>query len=278
MGNSRTVRRLIVVATLLVAMPAGAQVRVYGPGGPAPAMKEAASEFQRQTGIAITVISGPTPEWIDRAKADADLIYSGSDTMMTDFVRQMPASLRQQDVCPLYDRPAAVLVRKGNPKRIKGFRDLARAGLKVMVVEGAGQNGLWEDLASRAGGIRFHRALRSNIVTFAKTSAEARQAWIDDKAIDAWVIWNIWQIENAALADQVKIEPDIVVWRPMTVAVTTTTQQRASASRFAAFLEGREGARIFARHGWRGPDNHQWKVNTNEKNYRGSVPAGGSRK
>lgn len=243
---------LIGLATVAAA-PAAAQLRVYGPGGPAPAIKEAAAAFQRQTGIEVAVTSGPTPEWIERAKADADMIYSGSDTMMTDFVRQMPGSLRQQDVRPLYDRPAAILVRKGNPRRIKGFRDLVRPGLRLMVVEGAGQNGLWEDLASRAGGIRFHRALRPSIVLFAKTSAEARKAWIEDKTIDGWIIWNIWQVENADIADQVKIEPDVLLWRPMAVAVTTTTANGDSASRFAAFLESREGKRIFKRHGWRAP-------------------------
>lgn len=244
---------LIGLATLAAA-PAAAHLHVYGPGGPAPAMKEAATAFQRQTGVAVMVTSGPTPKWIGRARKDADLIYSGSDTMMTDFVRQLPQSLRQQDVRPLYDRPAAILVRKGNPKRITGFRDLARQGLGVMVVEGAGQNGLWEDLASRAGGIRFHRALRPNIVKFAKNSAEARTAWIDDEAIDAWVIWNIWQVENAALADEVKIEPDILLWRPMAVAIAMSTKQRESAARFAAFLEGCEGVQIFKRHGWRAPE------------------------
>lgn len=249
------VQKLIVLIGLatFAAAPAAAQLHVYGPGGPAPAMKEAAAVFQRQTGVAVTVTSGPTPEWIERARKDADIVYGGSDTMMTDFVRQLPDLLRQQDVKPLYDRPAAILVRKGNPRRIKDFRDLARPGLRLLVVEGAGQNGLWEDLASRAGGIRFHRALRLNIVRFAKTSAEARTAWIEDQAIDAWVIWNIWQIENAELANQVRIERDILIWRPMAIAIATSTKQRESAARFAAFLEGDEGARIFRRHGWRAP-------------------------
>ena len=273
------VHRLIALVGLatFAAAPAAAQLHVYGPGGPAPAMKEAAAVFQRQTGVAVTVTSGPTPEWIERARKDADIIYSGSDTMMTDFVRQLPDSLRQQDVRPLYDRPAAILVRKGNPKRVNGFRDLARPGLRVMVVEGAGQNGLWEDLASRAGGISFHRALRPNIVLFAKTSADARAAWIEDKEIDAWVIWNIWQIENAALADQVRIEHDILIWRPMAIAVTTSTKHRDSAARFAAFLEGSEGARIFRRHGWRGPEPVSGRASLNDQNVNVRDGAGGGR-
>ena len=61
------------------------RLRVYGPGGPAPAMKEAAKAFEQKTGTHVVVTAGPTPEWIEQAKLDADLIYSGSETMMTDF-------------------------------------------------------------------------------------------------------------------------------------------------------------------------------------------------
>lgn len=239
---------------------ASAQLRVYGPGGPAPAMKEAAIVFQRQTGMAVSVTSGPTPQWIDGARRDADFVYSGSDTMMTDFVRQLPDKLRQGDVRALYERPAAILVRPGNPKRIRGFRDLTRGGLKVMVVEGAGQDGLWEDLASRAGGITFHQQLRPRIAVFARNSAEARASWLEDRSIDAWVIWNIWQIENKSVADQVAIEPDISLSRPMTVAVTTTSRQRTAAIRFQEFLGSPSGIQIFERHGWRGPKTQRRKT------------------
>lgn len=201
---------------LLAAGPAMAQVHVFGPGGPAPAMREAAQRFEEKTGTDVEVVSGPTQQWIDRAKTEADLIYSGSDTMITDFVRALPDALNQSDVLALYDRPAAIFVRKGNPLRIRGFRDLVRPDVDVMVVEGAGQDGLWEDLASRAGGIGFLRKLRPHIKMFATNSAAARDAWKSQPEIDAWVIWNIWQVENPTMQTRFRssvISPFIVRWR-----------------------------------------------------------------
>ncbi len=50
-------------------------LHVYGPGGPAPAMKEAAAAFEKQSGIKVEVTAGPTPQWIEKAKSDADIIY-----------------------------------------------------------------------------------------------------------------------------------------------------------------------------------------------------------
>ena len=141
-------------------------LHVYGPGGPLPAMREAAAAFGRTRGITVKVTGGPTPEWLQRARADADLIYSGSEAMMTDFVRQMEGRVDESTVHPLYLRPSAILVRPGNPRGIRGFTDLLRPGIRVLVVQGAGQTGLWEDMAGRrrdpdrTGASTQHRRLR----------------------------------------------------------------------------------------------------------------------
>ena len=52
---------------------------------------------------------------------------------------------------PLFLRPATILVRPGNPGHITGVADLLKPGHRVLVVNGAGQQGLWEDVAGRLG-------------------------------------------------------------------------------------------------------------------------------
>lgn len=96
-------------------------LHVYGPGGPTPAMKEIAKAFEAETGNEVIVTAGPTGKWMDQAKMDADLIYSGSENMMTAFVGQHGA-IAEDTIVPLYLRPSALLVRKGNPKNIEGIR------------------------------------------------------------------------------------------------------------------------------------------------------------
>lgn len=81
---------VLVAAQLFGAAPAMAQVWVFGPGGPAPALREAAQRFEQRTGDKVEIVSGPTAQWVDRARAEADIVYSGSDTMMTEFVRALP--------------------------------------------------------------------------------------------------------------------------------------------------------------------------------------------
>src|SRR3546814_8440532 len=69
-------------------------------------------------------------------------------------------AIDEKTIDPLYLRASNILVRPGNPHHIGGLRDLLRPGFKVMVVQGAGQTGLWEDMAGRAGDIATVRALR----------------------------------------------------------------------------------------------------------------------
>jgi accessory colonization factor AcfC len=234
------------------AMAAPETLHVYGPGGPLPAMKEAAEMFGHAHAVDVQVTAGPLPQWIDHAKSDADVVFSGSEVMMSDFITAMP-NIDPATVKALYLRPAAILVRPGNPANIKGIADLLKPGPRILVVNGAGQQGLWEDVAGRLGDIASVQAMRANIVKVAANSAQARQAWIEDKSLDAWLIWTIWQVANPNLADQVPIEPQYSIYRDVGVALTKTGEARPIGRQFTEFLASPDGASIFAKWGWLTP-------------------------
>lgn len=242
------------LAACLITVSAQAQdvLRVYGPGGPAPAMTEAAAAFGKLAGVQVVVTAGPTSRWKEQAQDDADLIYSGSEHMMSGFGRVFAGLFDLHDAVPLYLRPSAILVRPGNPKNIRGFRDLLKPGLRVLVVSGAGQTGLWEDMAGRAGRIEDVRALRRNLLLpEAANSGIARQLWQDDAAIDAWLIWNIWQVANPGLADLVEVEPEYTIWRDTGIVITRHGKDKPQAKAFVSFLQSEAGREIFAAQGWR---------------------------
>ncbi len=228
---------------------------VYGPGGPLPAMRDAAAAFTKARGVAVVVTAGPAPRWMDSAGGNADVIYSGSEHMMTDFIGQLSkasaGAIVDSTVTPLYLRPAAMLVRKGNPRRIAKFEDLLKPGVKVLVVNGAGQTGLWEDVAGRTGDIDVVRAFRRNIGAFAPNSGEARRIWTEDSSYDAWLIWNIWQVANPDIADMVPLAPQWLVYRDAGVALTQRGNDRAIAHAFVGYLRSPAGAELFRRWGWR---------------------------
>lgn len=239
---------------------AGDSIFVYGPGGPLPAMTEAAAAFERRSGTVVRVTGGPAPMWVAEARRKADVIFSGAEHMMTDFVTQLRDTAAAADdnggridessIVPLYLRPAAILVRPGNPKHVRRFEDLLRPGIKVLVVQGAGQTGLWEDVAGRTGDIAVVRAFRRNIGGVAANSGAAKQTWTGDSTYDAWLIWNVWQVANLKIADLVALAEPWRVYRDAGVALTAKGRVREPARDFVAFLQSAAGARIFARWGW----------------------------
>ena len=254
-GSACVNHRFLIVALcsgLIGASTLAAQevVRVYGSEGPYPAMREAATVFAQRNNVDLQIVADPVEKWLDEAKAKADLVYSSAEFMMVDIIRGMEEEIDERSATPLYWRPAAILVRPGNPKHIYDLPDLLRPGLKVMVVNGSGQTGLWEDMAGRRGNFRTVRALRNNIVLFAANSTEARRKWLAEKDIDAWLTWNTWYKADPRHSTLVPVSEDYVIYRQCSVAVTKRGRQKQLTDRFIEFLKSREAAEIFAQWGW----------------------------
>ncbi len=226
-------------------------LHVYGPGGPYPAMAAAAAAaFGKEHGVQVQVEAGPIGKWRSQALEDADLLYSGSENMMTDYLQQLPGLVDEQSIYPAYLRPAVILVHPGNPLHIRNFQDLLRPGVTVMVVQGAGQTGLWEDIAGKNGDLESIRKLRANIVYFAPNSADALQRWTGSNPPDAWIIYNIWQIAHPKVAEIVPLGSRHILYRDMDISLTRKGEQNPVAKAFYQYLLSPQGAQIFARYGW----------------------------
>lgn len=225
-------------------------LRIYGPSGAAPAIREAAAEFAKRQNVEAQIQAGPTPQWLAQAKEDADVIFSGAEHMMTELVWAMEGRIAEDTITPLFLRPSAILVRPGNPKKITGVRDLLAPDVTVLVVNGAGQVGLWEDVIGRTGDIEKLRAFRRNIVAFAHDTDEAAKLWAERSEIDAWLVWNIWGLGERSESEIVPVEKELRIYRPVSVALTRRGQQREPVVGFFAFLQSPDGRSIFEKWGW----------------------------
>lgn len=228
-------------------------LHLYGPLGPSPAVKEAAMVFGNRNNVKLELVAGPTGDWLGKATADADLIFSSAEFMMSGFLRTKELRLDEASVTALYLRPSAILVRPGNPKQINDFPDLLKPGVRVMVVTGSGQTGLWEDMATKVGDIRTLRALRSNIVEFAANSAEAKKAWFERDDVDAWLTWSIWYMPLRDRAEHIRVSMPYRVYRQCSIALTERGKAKPMAAEFIEFLGSPEGAGIFDSWGWMTP-------------------------
>ncbi|UCE58221.1 MAG: extracellular solute-binding protein [Phycisphaerales bacterium] len=225
-------------------------LRVYGSEGPAPAIQQAAGAFGDRNDVKVDVVTGPPDEWLDGAAGTADVVFASAEFMMADFLRATNLAIDEVSVTPLYMRPSAVLVRPKNPKHISDFPDLLKPGVRIMVVTGSGQTGLWEDMAGKQGDIRTIRAFRKNIALFAPNSTAAMRLWDERQDVDAFVTWNIWHMPLRDRAQLIEVSDDYKIYRQCSIALTERGVNKPSARRFIDFLTSPEGARIFESWYW----------------------------
>jgi accessory colonization factor AcfC len=222
-------------------------VQVYGPGGPLGPIKEAAEKFSAETGIRVNVTAGPESNWIQQAKEDADLIYGGSEYMMQSFVFNHPRMIDEKSRTELYTRAAGILVRKGNPQKIESLEDLTKPGVKIVDVNGAGQLGLWEDLAGRKGLIA---GLNQNMDISVKTSAEAIDLWKTNSKLDAWITYESWHYRLKEETELIQMPEDEKIYRGTPIAIAKASQHKKEAKKFIEYLQTESAHKIFQKWGW----------------------------
>ncbi|MEK4030386.1 extracellular solute-binding protein [Pseudobacillus sp. FSL P4-0506] len=223
-------------------------VKVYGPGGPFGPIDELATRFAKETGIKVEVTSGPEEKWIDQAKEDADIIYGGSEYMLTNFMLSYPNIIDEKTRTELYTRPAGILVRKGNPKNIQSLDDLTKKGIQIIDVNGAGQFGLWEDLAGRKGLIP---GIRKNIRISVKTSAEAIELWKKNSKYDAWITYESWHYRLKDATDLIQLPEQDKLYRGTPISMAKRADNRKEARLFINYLKTEESHQVFQKWGWK---------------------------
>lgn len=226
----------------------GNTLHVYGPGGPLGPIEELAEKFSKETGIHVEVTAGPESKWIEDAKQDADLIYGGSEYMLRNMMLNHPGLIDEQSQTELFPRAAGILVRKGNPKNIQSLEDLTKNRIKILDVNGAGQLGLWEDLAGRKGLIP---GISRNIDQSVTSSAEAIEIWKKNDKHDAWITYESWHYRLADVTDLVELPEEEKLYRGTPISIAANSDQRKAAKQFIAFLKTEASHEVFQKWGWK---------------------------
>ncbi len=243
----KTIYLLLVAIGSVTGSAAHDTLFVYGPGGPQAPMEECARLFSKIYSIPVKVIAGPETKWIAEAKTNADLVFGGAAYMLTQFSMQHPGMIDSSTRTELYKRAAGILVRPGNPKKIRGLRDLAKPGIRLLDVNGAGQLGMWEDLA---GKLDLIAAIQKNIYRSFPNTALGIEAWKSDSTYDAWIIYASWHYRLKDVTTLVKIPKGETVYRGTPIAATTITDQKSEALKFIGFLRTKQAHDVFVKWGW----------------------------
>jgi accessory colonization factor AcfC len=224
-------------------------LHIYGPHDPLPAMREVADRFEAKNNVKMEITGAATEIWKPAAMKDADIIFSGSELMMEDYGKNL-GIVDEKTIQTFYLRPATLLVRENNPNNVKGLKDLLKKNLKVMVVSGTGQSALWEDIVGQLKDAEALNTFRKRIHYTAADTAAAEKYWQAHEDIDVWLTMNAWGKEAPPGAMIVPIEKDLLLYRGLAAAVTTTTTERDLSLKFLKFLNSVQAEKVFKSKGW----------------------------
>ncbi|WP_231459953.1 substrate-binding domain-containing protein [Pedobacter sp. Leaf132] len=242
-----TILSVVAVVTIGNAQIPNDTLYVYGPGGPLGPINECAKVFGKQHDIVIKVTAGPDNEWMPDAMKHADLFFGGAEYMLSKFMSDHPNMIVANSRTELYKRAAAILVRPGNPKNIKNLGDLCKPGVKILDVNGAGQMGLWEDLAGRQDLIAN---IQQRIAGTFANSALGIAAWKNDPQYDAWITFGSWHNRLPDLTSMVRIPITQTVYRGTPVVRGSTGTHKSETEDFIKFMQSDKGHLIFKKWGW----------------------------
>lgn len=217
-------------------------LRAYGSGSAEAGLREASVAFGNERGVMVVFKSGPVAAWKDQATRDGDIIFADSQLMMNNFVHGgLQSVIDPATVRTLSLHPSFILVRKGNPKKIRSVRDLTKPGLRLLMI--AEPEGRWEDTARRAGGEGLVQALRRNLEHAPATAAEAQALWESDQGYDAWLDLRPGQAESPKVISR----QEATTYRACALALTSRTPQKDLAQEFIDFVFSGQGEEIFSR-------------------------------
>ena len=245
-------KKLLFALTLFLILPNLLQAQkdtlyVYGPGGPFAPIDECAQLFGKKNDIVVKVTAGPEDRWIEKAKQNADLIYGGAEYMLTAFSMKHKDFLDNTTRTELYKRGASILVRPGNPKQINSLRDLIKKDIAILDVNGAGQLGLWEDIAGKQDAIG---GIQKNIKESFANTALGIEAWKTDKSFDAWINYQSWHYRLKDITQVVILPAALNVYRGTPIALTAISKHKKMSENFITFMKSKEGHDIFKKWGW----------------------------
>jgi molybdate transport system substrate-binding protein len=221
-------------------------LHVFSAGAVAPPVKKCAEAFKAKFGTEFNFTVNKAEvlmEEIEKTK-EGDLLTCGSEYILDHA--QLKGLILKETRKSLGSRTSAILVQRGNPKKIRSMSDVAKEGIQVAVSVSGCLTGVWDDLATKAG---FAEQIRTNTVAYADGCGEL-MSFINKKKVDAILGWDAFKNLNMETMDRIELPERLQVHRSTAIGVITFSKNKELAKEFIDFLVSEKGKRIYEEYGW----------------------------
>jgi molybdate transport system substrate-binding protein len=221
-------------------------IHIFSAGAVAPPIKKCGEEFKAKSGTEFEFTVGKAENLIEEIAETkkGDLLTCGSEFILDHA--QLKGLILKETRRSLGSRTSAILVQKGNPRKIKSISDLAKEGMRVGVSVSGCLTGVWDDLATKAG---YAEQIRKNTIAYADGCGEL-MSFINQRKVDAILAWDAFKNLNMETMDKIDLPKDLQIHRSTAIGTITFSKNKELAKKFIDFLVSKEGKKIYEKYGW----------------------------
>ena len=221
-------------------------LRAYIGAGLRPALDELIPAFTAASGIKVEPDYGGSGIIISRARQDpkADIFMPG-DVWYVDRLQELSSLIESKTAISWF--VPVIIVRKGNPKNIKGLDDFFRPDVSVALGRAeANQIGRVSDDILKLNGLD-----RRNLQCKESLTVNELGVWVQMGNADAAIVWDALAANMADTVDVVPIPTDRNIISQVVVGLMTTSAHKSEARQFVDFLLSDTGRDILRSKGYR---------------------------
>jgi molybdate transport system substrate-binding protein len=210
-----------------------------------PAVEQAAQDFEQETGIKISVISGSSGELLERLKEErkGDIYISGSNDFMAGAVRVRVIDTDSVEILAYLVQ--VIAVQEGNPKNITSLEDLLSSGVRVAIGDPRSVSiGLYAYEIFETNGILDDFRDAGTVVAYADTSEDLAGLLVS-KSVDAVIGWDVFAAWHPDDIDIVPIETDMIPRINYIQAALCSFSDNNDAQQFLEYLSSTFGRATF---------------------------------
>jgi molybdate transport system substrate-binding protein len=215
-----------------------------------PPTEEAAALFEEKTGVRVELIFGGSGYVLSQMKLarKGDIYFPGSSDYMEIAKRDGDVFADSEEII-VYLVPA-INVRKGNPKRIHGLRDMLRPDVSVAIAnpEGVCVGAYAVEIVEKQFSDDEKQAFRRKLVNYTE-SCEKTATAISLNMVDAVIGWRVFEHWDPVRIETVPLRrEEILRIGYIPAAVSAYTKKRELARSFIDFLLSAEGRAPYERY------------------------------